>query len=132
MRKGFTIIEALISMLLLTITLVGSMAFYFHSQGYFASVNHRRIAAEIASAELEDIKTDGYTAIPAAGAWTVRATKLTQRLSAGAIGGMPGWGEIYVIDNSEGYKEVQVTIFWNQPGKSTVQEVTLDTYIAPR
>ena len=141
MRKGFTIIECLISILLLAITLAGGMAFYFYSTGYLAAATHRRIAAELANARLEEIKNAGYANLPepapaAPGLWDdpdvpgVPPEPVT-------ISGLTGQQEVYVRDidiNGGGtdYKQVEVKIIWNEPSRAGSQEVTLDTFIAPR
>ena len=129
MQKGFTIIECLISILLLAIVMVGGMAFYFNSTGHLTAATHRRIAAELANARLEAIKNNGYAVLPPQplgpplGIW-LGPTDIT-------IGGLTGQQEVYVFD-VENYKEVRVRIYWNEANAVGLQEVILDTYIAPR
>src|SRR5689334_1849535 len=55
-HSGFTLIEALISILLLSITVVAGMSFYFRSDEVMTLVTHKRIAAQLAASRLEDIK----------------------------------------------------------------------------
>ena len=133
MRKGFTIIECLISVILLAITMVGSMAFYFYSTGHLAGATHKRIAAELANAKMEELKNTDYDDI----------TNDTQNITISATPGIPMSGingtENVTVNPGGGhfggpeYKEVHVEIAWSEPTKSGLQQkVTLSTNIAPR
>jgi prepilin-type N-terminal cleavage/methylation domain-containing protein len=122
MVKGFTIIECLISILLLTIIMVGGMALFFYPQGYYTASAHRKVATDIASAQLEGLKkqliTNWDSAFPA-------SLPIT-------IGGLSGTVRIPQPFSSCGTdcKAVQVKISWNEPEKAALQEVILDTCIA--
>jgi prepilin-type N-terminal cleavage/methylation domain-containing protein len=122
MVKGFTIIECLISILLLTIIMVGGMAFFFYPQGYYAASAHRKLATDIASAQLEGLKkqliTDWGSVFPSPLPVT--------------IGGLSGTLSIPQPFQSCGTdcKAVQVKVTWNEPEKTAPQEVILETCIA--
>ena len=120
MRKGFTIIECLISILLLAIVMVGGMAFYFDSTGHLAGATHKRIAAELANAKLEELKNIGY------GNLTNGETSTSLNITAG----INGLQNVTIVGTA--YKEVSVQMFWNEPNKAGTQNVTISTYIAPR
>ena len=51
--KGFTLIEVLVSLLLLTLILLGGMSFYFYSDQHTQTALHRRVAAGIAESVME-------------------------------------------------------------------------------
>ena len=129
MRKGFTIIECLISVILLAITMVGSMAFYFYSTGHLAGATHKRIAEELANAKMEEIKNSDYSLI---NSWAGAGENVT-------IGGLSWQQEIYVVDVfgppnvGIAYKKVQIRTYRNETSKfGTQQDVTIATYIAKR
>jgi prepilin-type N-terminal cleavage/methylation domain-containing protein len=125
-RKGLTLIECLIALLLLAITVVGGMSFYFHSNQYLRGSIYRRLAAEIANAQMEQIKRNGFAGLPAAdGLWTSQTID---------IGGLTGGGtqNVYVYDVDSGaYKHVLIETDWQEPGQTTQERVRLDTHIAP-
>lgn len=133
--KGFTIIECLISILLLAIVMAGGMAFYFYSTGYLASATHRRIAAEMANARLEQIKNSGYANLPdpAPGLWDDPSVPGVPPEPV-TIGSLPGQQEVYIFDIDENgggtdYKQAEVKITWTEPSKTGPQEMVLETYI---
>ena len=125
-NQGFTLIECTIALLLLTIVLVGGMAFYFYSYSYFQTANHKRIAMQIANAKLEDLKNiDDYSSLEAK----------NNEHTAESVGGVSYDKYVYVSDGPENptyqYKQVRVRVAWVDPAKSAPQEIVLDTYIAP-
>lgn len=132
MKRGFTLVECLISLLLVIIVLVGGAGFYFYASQILRGSTHRRIAAEIADSKTEEIKNAGYSSLPnpAPGGLWQGPINVT-------IGGLTGQENIYVydIDDDEDtitdYKQVKVKVNWPEPGKSTGQEISLDTYLAP-
>jgi prepilin-type N-terminal cleavage/methylation domain-containing protein len=134
MHKGFTLIECVIAILLLTIVLVGGMAFYFYSYGNLQAATHRRMAMQVANAVLEGLKNAGYSNLPnpapaSPGLWRGPTNV--------AIGGLNGQENIYVFDvddNGGGtdYKQVRVELIWAEPGRVDNQVLVLDTFIAPR
>jgi len=131
-KKGLTIIECLLSILILAIMLTAGMAFYFNAQASMRWSVHKRIALEMASAELENIKNNGYATLPnpapAGGLWQGPLTVQLVNLS--------GQKDIYVFDvdiNGDGstdFKQVRVIISWQDAGKGSSQSAQLDTYIA--
>ena len=119
-KKGLTLVECLISLLVLAILLTAGMAFYFNAQASMRWSIHKRIALEMASAEMESIKNSGYASIPL-GVWPQ---------SDVSIGNLTGKRDVDVSDMG-GYKQVRVVVSWQDAVKSTPQSVSLDTYIAP-
>jgi prepilin-type N-terminal cleavage/methylation domain-containing protein len=126
-KKGLTIIECLLSIIILAIMLTAGMAFYFYAQaGSRWSVN-KRIAIEMASAELESIKNMAYTDLPTLPVLTL----WSQKSGSIAIGNYNGQKNVYVLDAGVGYKQVRVVVTWQDAVKSGQSSVSLDTYIAP-
>ena len=119
---GFTIIECLISLLILAILMTGGMAFYQYSNDLMKAATHKRIAVEIANAKMEDIKKNGFGSLPSIdGLWQTNPI---------TIAGLSGQQNVYVYDVSN-YKRVAVENTWLEPGKTGNQVVKLETYIAP-
>ena len=115
-KKGLTIIECLIALLLLTITLVGGMAFYFYSSELLGYATHTRIALSIANASLEELKKDINASLP----------------TSVAIGDLPPEAQPPpTIEDVPGrpYKHVQIQITWHEPSRDGQQNIILDTYM---
>ncbi|HAJ57726.1 MAG TPA: hypothetical protein DCL35_08215 [Candidatus Omnitrophica bacterium] len=131
-QKGFTIIESLISLLLLLIIMTGGMAFYIYSNQYIQPAIHKRIAAEIAVSKTEGLKNAGYSSLPDPapvfpGLW--------EGPEAVSIGGISGNRSVYVfdIDDHDGrpaYKQLSVVVEWYDPDKQALQNLSIDTYMA--
>lgn len=119
-KKGLTIIECLVSMIILATMLTAGMAFYFNAQASMRGSIHKRIAVEMAGAEMESLKNSGYASITL-GVWPQ---------SNISIGNLTGQRDVDVTDMS-GYKKVRVVVSWDDPRKNSRQSVSLDTYIAP-
>src|SRR6185503_3413373 len=68
-QSGFTIIESLISLILLAIVITGGMQFYFNAQKIVSLASHKKIAIQIANTRLEEIRRNGYGSLeePATG-----------------------------------------------------------------
>jgi hypothetical protein len=117
-------------MLLLAITLVGSMSFYLYSQQTVVTASHRRIAAEIAGTKLEDIKqvvrTQGYAALLTPGALWAQASNVD--IATGVIGRV----DVAIIAPDPGlaYQQVTVTVTWRDPGNPNERQIRVSTNIA--
>lgn len=129
-NNGFTIVEHLVSLLLLSIAIVGGMAYYTFADSHMQASFHRNIATELANSKMEELRKNGYSALP-------NTTGLWQGPSPILIKYLSGNQSIYVFDiddNSDGatdYKQVKVEIAWQEPSKTFLQNLTLDTYITP-
>jgi prepilin-type N-terminal cleavage/methylation domain-containing protein len=132
-KNGLTIIECLLSIIVLAIMLTAGMAFYFNAQASLRWSIHKRIALELAGAELENIKINGYSGLPN----PAPVGNLWQGPLAIALGNLSGTKNIYVFDiddnadNITDYKQVQVVVSWQDAERSVAQSARLDTYIAP-
>ena len=115
-KKGLTIIECLLSIIILAIMLTAGMAFYFNAQASMRWAIHKRIAVEMASAELENIKNSNYASI-------------LPGVSDVSIGNLTGTRQVEVSDMGS-YKQVHVVVSWQDYGKSGQSSVSLYTYIA--
>jgi len=125
-RRGFTLIETLISIILLSICLTGGMAFYFNSSAIMALTVHKKMAMEIGNQALEKYKEMGYNDLPAAtGNWVADTavtfgefTVQTRRKITQVVNGPPET------------KQVEFEVKWNEAGQQEARTVNLLTYIA--
>jgi len=125
-KRGFTIVEYATAMTLMSIILLGGMAFYFYSNRHIQTAFHRRIATEIANSKMEEIRKGGYGSLPepapSSGLWQGPLTINVRDLTAVE--------NIYVYDTSNKLKQVAVEVVWFDPGLTSQQSIVLDTYIA--
>ncbi len=128
-KKGLTLIECLISLILLAVLLVAGIAFYFYAQETFRWSVHKRIAIEMASAEMESIKNMEYTTLPNPPS---RSKWFQESGPVNIVTLNDGQRDVYVTgDGATGYKEAQVEVSWQDPARGNSQQsVSLDTYIA--
>jgi len=59
-KNGFTLIESLVTILLLSIVLVGGMQLYINANRILALSKHKNMAMEIANSKLEFLKTENF------------------------------------------------------------------------
>lgn len=134
-KSGFTIIECIISLLLLAIIMVGGMAFYTYASQYTRGAVHKKAALEIANTKMEEIRSNGYASLPDPA--TLPLSGLWQGPLNISIASLTGEEDIYVYgidDDSNGttdYKKVTIEVKWQQAGKTNQQAIKLDTYITP-
>jgi len=119
-KKGLTIIECLISIIILAIILTAGMAFYFNAQASMRWSINKRIAVEIAGAELESIKNRDYANITP-GVWS------PVDMSTDTFNGTKN---VEVSDIGD-YKQIHVVVGWQDEVKKGNSSVSLYTYIAP-
>ncbi len=128
-KKGLTIIECLLSIIILAVMLTAGMAFYFNAQASMRGSIHKRIAVEMASAELEKIKNMSYASLPNTNSSLVIWPEESSTVN---IGNLIGQRNVYVKgDTGIGFKQIRVSVSWQDAGKSSDSIVSLDTYIAP-
>jgi prepilin-type N-terminal cleavage/methylation domain-containing protein len=131
-KKGLTLVECLLSIIVLAIMLSAGMAFYFNAQADMRWSINKRIALEMAGSELENIKNNGYAVLP----HPAPLGNLWQGPLVVAVGNLSGQKYIYVYDidanadNIIDYKQVRIVVSWQDAGKSAPQSVILNTYIA--
>ena len=60
-QKGTTLIEVLVSMIIVAITAMGGIALYFNSAELKSMSVHKKMAIEIASSQMEEFRDMAYT-----------------------------------------------------------------------
>jgi len=126
---GFTLVESLISIIILAIILIGGMTFYFNSDIVLTLANHKKIALEITHDELEDLKNIPYNSVDSTlmpfPVITVGSFNYTHRAIV-----------TFEDDPDEGatledYKKVEVKVTWDEANETGTREVSMTTFIAP-
>jgi len=114
-RKGFTLVEVLLSIVILSILLCGAISMYFYSGEIQSMATHKKIAAELANSKMEEIKREGYN-------------KLAPSSDEIKIGNLTAQQTV-TIENQGSYKVVKVNVVWNAAGKSEARNLELVTYM---
>ena len=127
--RGYSLLEALVSLLILAIVIVSGSAFFTYAREIQALAAHKRMARELINSKLEALKNAAYADLPDPSVPDI--TNVT-------VGHLPGQQTTTVTDltgafgTPEGYKSVTTKIAWNQPmqgGKNLEMDFT--TIIAP-
>jgi type II secretory pathway pseudopilin PulG len=125
-----TYIEALISLLLLSVILSAGIRVYFNADEIMVVSTHKKIALEIADAALEEIKRNGYSSLPPGGT-ILPVQQIT-------VGGIQAEKRLLVFDRDEDpadgtvdYKEVRVEIQWQEAGSDVQRQDRITTLIGP-
>lgn len=137
-KKGFTLIEITISLLILAIGLVGILALFpvgFDASGRAASITE---ATFLAQELIEDLKRCGYSVFenPSAG-YTITATDWNR---SGSFTAYPNYEyDTFVYNDAAlsvmGLREVVVRVYWPSDGavggdRAGLRNVELSTYLA--
>jgi prepilin-type N-terminal cleavage/methylation domain-containing protein len=128
-KKGFTIIECLVSLFVLAIMFAAGIAIYFYSQAALDQAVDRRTALENANSELENLKNNGYTALAGAVSCSSGNSDLWAGPDNVTIAGITGQRSVFICDGGA-YKRVRVEVAWRQPDKSSPETVALTSIIA--
>jgi prepilin-type N-terminal cleavage/methylation domain-containing protein len=127
-KSGFSIIESIISMVLLSICVTGGMAYYFNASKIMALATDKKIAMEIANEDLEKIREGGYDQLNAVvanesivyGNFTADIQRSVTDIETN--GGIP----------PKIHKQVTIDVSWpNESGGGQPRTITLVTSIAP-
>jgi hypothetical protein len=113
--------------------LAGGLAFYFYSNDEYQTARHRLLAVEIANTLMEEIRQNGYSALPSPapdGLWQGPVNINLSHLTAQE--------RIYVFDLDDDasdpaykpYKQVDIKISWTDPVRLQTQDVKVSTYLA--
>lgn len=116
-RRGFSLVEVVISIGVVGVTLA-ALGALISTVPVTRATHHADIALAIAQDELGTLRSGGYAALPASGAF---AHALLASLPEGA-------GALAVSDYNDETKEVEVSVSWHDPGQN-VRTVSLTTLI---
>ncbi len=123
-QKALTLAECLVSIVILAITLVAGMAFYFNSGAIMGRAMHKKMAMEMANQKMETIKQAGFDALgvtvgfvdePVVTFGDFSLKNMRKRVTS-------------VDGTSNGVKQVEIEVIWTESG--TDQVIALSTYVA--
>jgi len=129
-EKGLTLIEVLVSAVVLVIVILGGMQFFIFGSARINREGHRRAALELAQQKIEELLASNYgevvsgseTGLPLDGIDCNRSTEVTYVDDpADALGTDD--------DDPQDYKRVSVIVSWNETGR--LNTVILETWITP-
>ena len=124
---GFTIIETLISIVLLAITLTGGISIYFYSDRVVTLMGHKKMAAEIANSRMEELRELDYSVFSS----TYDPTNSPFEDSV-MVGGISATRKITTAhSNPSGYMEVKVNVSWTEAGLTQPRDFEITTFIVP-
>lgn len=133
-NSGISLIESLISVLILTIVVAGGMAFYFNAAQLTSLRLHKQLALQTASSKLEEFKDSNYATLVQG---ITQADVTIGELEAKVSGGL---GMTTIITDRDDnppsgtdYKEISVSVVWQEPSRNLSQKekVELTTFVAP-
>ena len=114
-QKGMTLVEVMVAMIIFVIGMVGGLTYFLYGRGHISQSQHRRGALQLASQKIEELKATDYSSI----------TDDSDNITVDGTSYSRVWDESTVGD----YKEITVTVSWNQGG---TQEVELVSIIADK
>jgi len=132
-QNGSTLIEILVSMIIMAITLLGGIALYFNASEIQKMAVHKKMATELANSRMEELRSMSCAAI----------TALNHNWADLQVGGLllagadsKGIKVLLPINRSpagkSNYCEVEVQIKWNEAGQIKRDfDINLASYVAP-
>ena len=119
-RRGVSLIEAMVAMAIFASGAVGVAYFFSFGRGQIQATNNSRIAARLASAQIETLRAENYTLLasnPDGNDIAIGGVTFTQAWTIGAAA------------SGTNYRQVEVSVTWPQGG--AMRNVQLTTLIGP-
>jgi prepilin-type N-terminal cleavage/methylation domain-containing protein len=119
-QRAFTLIEVLVSIVILAVALTGSMSIYFYLNSIAGRAINERKAVQMADSKMEELKGVSYAAL----------TNSTTSISVGALSFQQ---TVTVTDLADTFasKQVRVLITWHEPDRTGDEAVDLVTVRQP-
>lgn len=123
-KKGLSLVESIISIVVFLIGISGGFAYYFFSQTSLALELNRRTAAEICYARMDFLKTVPYNSLD----------QYAEENTPVSINNINGYRKTIIEnidennDEKNDYKEITVRVEWTENGKN--QNVEIITFIS--
>ena len=136
-KKGLTLIECIISIVLLAVVLTGGLSLYFNASKIMALVTHRKLATEVASWTMENLKKSSYASLASSGPTAIPRCPTPinpDNECDNILGDLSGFKTLTVTTigtSPNDYKQVAVKVEWTEAGRTTSKdtEINLVTYI---
>jgi len=117
-KKGVSLIEVMIAVLITAIVMLGGSMFFASSTGQINLREQYRAASRLASQKLEELKAVDYD--------TVAEGEVKDSVTLESS----SYNRSVVTKDLGSYKEVTVTVTWGPAGRQ--QNINLVTFIAPK
>jgi len=118
-QKGMTLVELMVAMIIFVIGMIGGLTYFFYGRGHISLSQHRRVALQLASQKIEDLKATTYINV-ICGSDNVTIDNMSYTRSWVVNPDPPVAGS---------YTEVTLSVSWDQ---GTTQQVQLVTIIADK
>lgn len=120
-NSGFTLLEVIISILLLAITLAGGMALYFNANKIMALMVHKKQAMEMADKKMEEIRDASYVSL----------NEGTTEESGLKVAGLNANRSVTITKPTSNYKQVMIEVNWKEADEAYDKTVKLISYVSP-
>ena len=117
LKKGMSLIEVMLALLILLIVIIGSSFLFAYGKGQISLRANYRSAIQLAAQKLEQIKAVDY--------YNILEGETNEQLS---VGSLPCTLSTQTL-NRGSYKNVRTIVHWTQMGK--MHNVSLVTFIVP-
>jgi prepilin-type N-terminal cleavage/methylation domain-containing protein len=119
-KKGVTLVEVMLAILILTIVILGSALLYVYGLGHISLSKNYRVATELAAQKLEQLEADNHYHID------IPAGETSEDISLGGV----AFTRDTTTEDLGLYKKVNVTVNWTQ--NQRLRDVSLVTLYVNR
>jgi len=123
--KGFTLVEVMISIVILLIGIFGVWAYFIYSQNALELAVKKRYASQICHMRLEELRSVDYNALSG-------YEETNTPIKIENLDGFRNTVVENIDENNDGrtdYKKITVRVNWNQNGKE--QKIEFVSFISP-
>lgn len=125
--KGLTLIECIISILILSIMLAGGLVIYPNANTIMSLAMHKKIALEIAVQEMEKIKNAGYADL-------LNPPPPPFDKTFGLVTTQPFTAQIHKtitdLPTAPDMKKVELEVSWTEDNHDSSRNIKLETYMS--
>ena len=134
-KKAFTLIESLVSVIILSICMAGGIHLYNYADNMTSLAIHKKVANEVINSSMEDLKSSDYFTITG----TNNNTFVTTIINVGGLSATESINVVPVDDagmpvapGSESFKEITISFVWSEADDVTDDQRShqIVTYIA--
>ena len=104
---------------------MGGIGFYTNSTAAMTLAMHKKMAMEMATQAMEQMKDAGYVSL------SDYAVRTCEAASTVTFGDFSALKQRCLTGGANANKTVEIQINWTEPGKQTSRVVNLATYMAP-
>lgn len=119
-KKGMSLVEVMVSILILTIVILGSAVLFVYGLGHVSLSKNYRVATELAAQKLEQFRADNHYHID------IPDGETSEDISLGGV----SFTRDTMTEDLVLYKKVKVTVNWKQ--KNRDRDVSLVTLYVKR